>query len=199
MPTLLRLAPHFGGQAFGPLGPHIALGSDPQSCHVALPASLGVAPIHCWLYELGPGQWTLQPASMGLGLYLLRPGQPPALVQSSATLRPGDAFALPHAQGPSFVVEVTTGAGTGPEQRNPLMGGGRGGRGLPTADAMGAELRRQLDTTLQTIGPLAEARQLFYRAQSGALSHPRVVVGALIGIFGFLCTGCGGAFGFFLR
>jgi hypothetical protein len=136
---------------------------------------------------------------MGLGLYLLRAGQPPALVQSSASLRPGDAFALPHAQGPSFVVEAAAGAGIGPGPPSPRLGGGRGGRGLPTADAMGAELKRQLDTRLQTIGPLAEARQLFYRAQSGALTHPRVVVGALIGIFGFLCTGCGGAFGFFLR
>ncbi len=193
---LLTLTPEFGGTAFGPFPVgNVALGSDPNQCHIALAAGLGLDPVHAWLTLTDDGSCWLQPTRVGTGLFLFRgTGGGAQPISGAVQLRPGDSFALGPASGPRFVVQPV------PDQpgAGKTAGGGRqsprGGRGMPTGEAMTREVQRQLSTRAMTVGPVAQLSQLFYRARSGALTQPRYLVGGAIALVGMLATGCAGLF-----
>lgn len=63
---------------------------------------------------------------------------------------------------------------------------------LPTPDELAAELRRQAETEAMRRGPVQDAAQFAYRAQTGALFTPRNVVAAVFVLGSGLFTACGG-------
>ncbi len=197
--TLLQLAPEFGGTVFGPFPPGpVALGSDASRCAVALAPAVGARPIHCWVTPAPDGSWFLQPAEAGAALYVLGPGGARA-VTTAVPLRAGEAFAIGHPQGPRFTVQAAASPG-GAAVGSAAPGASRaGGRRPPTAADMAAEVRRQASVYAMSSGPFAPLVHLFYRAKSGALWQPRYIVGAIIGLFGFLFAGCGGLFAILAR
>lgn len=189
----LTLAPEFGGTCFGPFpAGNVALGSDAQHCHIALSAALGLDPVHAWVTLQDDGACWLQPTRVGTGLFLYRAtGGGAQPVSGAVPLRPGDSFALGQPHGPRFIVAEA------PDQ--PATAGARGarvsprgGRGVPTADAMANEVKRQISSTAMTYGPFAQLSQVFYRFKSGALMQPRYLVGAAIALLGMLATACAG-------
>lgn len=189
--TLLVLPADMGGTAFGPFGPgHVAMGSDPAQCHIALAPTLGLAPVHAWITLTADGQRWVQPAQQGAAVYLQRSGRGTAApVLQALALQPGDVVALGHPQGVRFEVQEHVAA--------PPPAAGRtsprlGGRQAPTAQQLGQEVQRQAMSRAMTHGGVSQAAQVLHRARSGALLQPRYIIGALIALLGVAATGCAG-------
>ncbi|RME28772.1 MAG: hypothetical protein D6798_01590 [Deltaproteobacteria bacterium] len=189
----LTLAPEFGGTCFGPFpAGNIALGSDVEHCHIALSTALGLDPVHAWVTLQEDGACWLQPTRVGTGLFLYRAaGGGAQPVSGAVPLRPGDSFALGQPHGPRFIVAEAAEPVAAPGGRRGRLPP-RGGRGVPTADAMADEVKRQISSTAMTWGPFAQLSQVFYRFRSGALMQPRYLVGAVIALMGMVATGCAG-------
>lgn len=195
MSILLTLPARFGGARFGPFTQAIALGSDADHCHVVLPASMGIAPVHAWIQPHGGG-WIVQPTAHNALVFVQHSGRGPAQVQGHAQVQPGDAVILAHPQGAPFTLESAAAAPHGPPgppgfPRPP----GMGGRRPPTAGAMAQEVKRQAGVRFMTSGG-SQLSTFLYRLQSGAFLHPRYIVGAVIGLGGALAALCSGVAAF---
>ncbi|MDP2308556.1 MAG: hypothetical protein Q8P18_21225 [Pseudomonadota bacterium] len=211
MPTLLTLAPSFGGTRFGPFSSgNVSIGSDPQ-CQVLLGAELGVLPLHAWVTER-PGGWTLHPGAPGATLFVTRKGRVTPIT-APVELAEGDGFVLGSRAGVAFVVgggsSVATpgrpsasrpGPAARPSGRSPISGptapprrapsGPR--RGPPSAGAIADEARRMAEVEMMRFGPIQQVRQALFRYNAGTYFQPRYIVGALFaatsGSF-VVCTG----------
>jgi hypothetical protein len=205
MPAFVSLTRAFGGTRFGPFdGPYVALGSDPEQCHIVLPRELGVYPVHAWLTIEDGGTFVLQPAEQRATVYSHAHGTPMPLT-TAVRLGSSQQFSLVSPDGARFIVEYAAPqADHGWQQGMPVAARGQGdrsspggsgprigGRRMPTAGDLAAEARRQAGVHLMT-GPLAQFSHLFHRLQSGALFQPRYIIGALVALGGVLFTGCTG-------
>lgn len=223
MPAFVSLTRAFGGTRFGPFdGPYIALGSDPEQCHIVLPRELGVYPVHAWLTMEPQGSFVLQPAEQRALVYSHVHGTP-MVVESAMRLMSNQQFSLVTPDGARFIVEFAAeqadhgwqpgmpvaargqgdrpspGGGGGGGFIQGLTGGSgprRGGRRMPTAGDFAAEAKRQVGVNLMT-GPLAQYSHFFHRLQSGALLQPRYIIGALVALGGMAFTACTGVLAFF--
>jgi hypothetical protein len=211
MPTFISLTREFGGTRFGPYdGTYVSLGSDPQQCHVVLPAELGVYAVHLWISPGEDGTFVLQPADTRAPVFSHAMGTPMP-VEGAARLNSGQAFSLVAPDGPKFVLEYAPaganaqaqfGRGVQAAAQGQSHGhggrqqGGRGrtlgGRGLPSAGDFAREAKRQAGVSLMTTGPLAQFSHLFYRLRSGALLQPRYIIAGLVGLGGIFFTACSG-------
>lgn len=191
MGFFLLLDPAQGGTRFGPfVGVWAHLGSDAAQCHIVLPAALGVWPVHCMVGPAPQGGVMVQGAAVGAAVFV-DTGGGPRPVAGSALVPPGCAIVVASPQGPRFFVEAAAGAGApGPGLR--AAAAGRGPRSLPTGAQMAAELKRQAGVAAMTTGPLAQLSSWWFRARSGALLHPRVVVGAAVAAGGAALVACAG-------
>jgi hypothetical protein len=184
----------------------VSLGSDPQQCHVVLPAELGVYPVHLWVSPGEDGTFVLQPADTRAPVFSHAMGTPMP-VEGAARLNSGQAFSLVAPDGPKFILEFApTGAkaqaqsGHGVQQAAQSQGGGqpagrgraKGGRRLPSAGDFAREAKRQAGVSIMTQGPLAQFSHLFYRLRSGALLQPRYIIAGLVGLGGIFFTACSG-------
>ena len=104
----LRLTPEFGGTRFGPFEQlETRLGSDDERCHIVLPESLGVLPVHAQVLRQGDNNTIVAPADRAATLFLWRQGERrPNQITSPTALRSGDGFSLVTADGPRFIMEI---------------------------------------------------------------------------------------------
>ena len=192
MAFFLLLDPAQGGVRFGPFdGAWAHLGSDPQQCHIVLPAALGIWPVHCLVGPGPQGGVLVQGAAVGAAVFV-DTGGGPRPVAGSAMVPPGGAIVLASPQGPRFFVEVAGVAPGAAPAGLRAAAQGRGPRSLPTGAQMAAELKRQAGVAAMTAGPLAQLSSWWFRARSGALLHPRVVVGAAVAAGGAALVACAG-------
>ena len=194
MSFFLDLAPQFGGTRFGPFSQGATLGSDPERCHITLPAEMGILPVHAWIAPAGAGL-TLQVSEVGAAVYLMDAGQP-SPVQGSRMVGPGDVLILGHPSGVAFTLQGTAQAPAAPRPQEPAARAGR--RGPPTAAAMGAEAKRQAGVAMMTTKTGAQAGHFLHRLQSGAYTNPRVIIAGILSIGGMLMMGCSGLVAIFL-
>ena len=69
----LRLSPEFGGTRFGPYeGLEVRLGSDPDRCHIALRADMGVHAEHVKLFRESDRNLILAPSDRTASVFLFR-------------------------------------------------------------------------------------------------------------------------------
>lgn len=185
--ALLNLTPEFGGISFGPFpAGNVALGGDAQHCHIALSPALGLDPVAAWVVLQADGVHWLHPTRIGGGVHLFRAGGSGEELTGAAQLRFGDAFSVGGLHGPRFVLQpVAT-----PSQS--AGGLSLGGRRVPTVGDMGREVQRQASARAMTVGPLAQASQLAYKARSGALFQPRYLVAGAVALVAAATTGCAG-------
>ncbi|MCO4744572.1 MAG: hypothetical protein KC912_07285 [Proteobacteria bacterium] len=194
MPTFLQLAPEQGGTRFGPFPSGvIQLGSAARTCQIVLNTP-GVAPVHAMITAMGGGSFTVQPTQQGLGLFLMQRGQTHLWpVEAPITASAGDRIFIGSPEGAAFDLQWQEDApaaiASGPTSHAPRPGNSMG-------SGIAAELQRQaFSKTLAKAGPLREIYHLYYRARSGALSNPRVLLSILgsvaVGLM-TLATGCAG-------
>lgn len=189
MPTYLQLAPEQGGTRFGPFpGGVIQIGSASDHCQITL-STPGIAPVHAMISVMGGGRFTVQPTQQGLGLSLIQRGQTQLWpIEAPVTANVGDRVIIGDANGASFELQWEENAAAGPTAgRIPSLGSGFG-------TGIAAELQRQaFAKSLAKAGPMRDLYHLYQRAQSGALSNPRVIVSILgtvaVGSFAAV-TGC---------
>lgn len=188
MNFFLDLAPQFGGTRFGPFSQGATLGSNPERCHITLPAEMGILPVHAWIAPAGAGL-TLQVSEVGAAVYLMDAGQP-SLVQGSRMVGPGDVLILGHPSGVRFTLYTSEQASGQP--RPPAQAALAGRRGPPTAAALAAEAKRQAGVAMMTTKTGAQAGHFLHRLQSGAFTNPRVIITGILSIGGMLIMGCSG-------
>lgn len=188
MNFFLDLAPQFGGTRFGPFSQGVTLGSDPERCHITLPAQMAIQPVHAWIVPVGM-ELRLQVAEIGAVVYLKDAGRP-SLVQGSRVIGPGDVLILGHPDGVRFTLQSSTQALANPRPQAQSAQTGR--RGPPTAAAMAAEAKRQAEVAVMTTTAGAQVSHALHRLQSGTLTNPRVVIAGIISIGGMLMVGCSG-------
>ncbi|MDP2317626.1 MAG: hypothetical protein Q8P41_32370 [Pseudomonadota bacterium] len=211
MPTVLTLAPAFGGGRFGPFTTgNVSIGSDAQ-CQVLVSAELGVLPIHAWVTERAGG-WTLHPGAPGAVLFVKKGGRG-APVTGPTDLAAGDSFSLATREGVTFVVGGTTSPAaqasasttsrpaSRPARARPTISGPQAParrtpsgprRGPPTAGAIADEAQRMAEVEMMRFGPIQQMRQALFRYNAGTFFQPRYIVGALFAMVsgGFvMCTG----------
>ncbi|NOY27637.1 MAG: hypothetical protein GXP62_17365 [Oligoflexia bacterium] len=188
--TYLRLSPEFGSTRFGPFeGLEVRLGSDPDSCHIVLPESLGVRAEHAKLIRQGPQNLILAPSERTATVFLYKSkAHRPTQLNTPTAVRPGDSFALVTPDGPRFIIELDELPPEIQEERAKARGTATGRRRL-SADSMGKEVKRQAWTQLLVLGPA----QLFQRAmvfvRSGAIYQPRNIILGLTLIGGYAFGG----------
>ena len=175
--TYLVLAPEFGGTRFGPFeGLEIRLGSDPDRCHIVLPASLGTISEHAKIIRQGPLNLILSPSDRTATVFLYKQGERrPIQLNTPTAVRPGDSFALVTADGPRFIIEV----GELPPEMAAARSKARGpksGRDRLNADAFKQEGKRQLWTTLLVTGPGQLLQRAYTFIASGAIFQPRNII-----------------------
>lgn len=196
LPTVLTLAPEFGGARFGPFpGGIIHLGTDANRCQVVLHPSTGALPVHALVSDLGQ-KWQVQQGSVGAGLYVRKPSGQMLAVQGAVQIEQGDAIVVGHQQGPSLYIARMV-----PPPAGAQRGAAKGRSNIPGAQhlnqgAFAREAKRQIESTLVTMPMGREVYRFWTRARSGALLRPRNLIAAGTGLLAFMGMGCLGCFGF---
>ena len=168
---VLKLAPAFGQQQFGPFtGREVRVGSDREQCHVVLAAEMGVAAVHVTI-SLGRGQdLLLAPTSQAAGVYWHPQGRRTAVqIHGPQAIRPGDAIALVSPSGPMFFVAIAPLNTDSPPPTEPLP-----------PSSWWAELKRQLWTAVLTTGPGQRLQKMYTLAVSGTIFRPRNIIAMLM-------------------
>jgi len=189
--TFLQLAQHQGGQRFGPFqGGMIQIGSHPASCQVVI-NSPGVTSVHAQVIDNNDGKYTVQPCDRSSPVWLMQAGNPQLWpVQGPVIAGPGDSIILGSEQGPSFLISTQNAAAAQAAK------GAAGPLGNNFGGRMGKEIKRQAFAKLMHRNPMfRDAYNMWYRATTGGLSNPRVIVGlagTIFSVIGAGFIGCAG-------
>ena len=172
----LRLSPEFGGTRFGPYeGLEVRLGSDPDRCHIALRADMGVHPEHVKLFRESDRNLILAPSDRTASVFLFRGnGDRPIQLTTPTAVRPGDAFTLGTVGGPRFIIELDL----LPEEVREERAAKRrksGSRSRLSKEAMGREAKRQAFSYILVMGPAQMAQRAITFIKSGAAFQPRYI------------------------
>ena len=172
----LSLTPEFGGTRFGPFEKlETRLGSDEDRCHIVLPESLGVLPVHVQVLRQGETNTIVAPADRSATVFLWRKDERrPIQITSPTALRSGDAFSLVTENGPRFVMEIDHLPPEIQEERNRTRG--THGRSRLSTESMGQEIQRQAWTSILTQAPAQMAQRAWTFIRSGAIYQPRNII-----------------------
>ena len=171
----LRLSPEFGGTRFGPYeGLEVRLGSDPDRCHIALRADMGVQAEHVKLFREGNENLILAPSDRTASVFLFRGnGDRPVQVTAPTAVRAGDAFTLGTIGGPRFIIELDLLPEAVREERAAKKR--KTGRSRLSKEAFGREAKRQVFSQLLVLGPAQIAQRAITFIKSGAIYQPRYI------------------------